>query len=472
MQTYFPFLLSVDWLQMFVTITNPATTKKTNSFAFEKRPYGSKLWKSIYKVSTRSTDGILIPFATFCCDPTSSKMQQSAGSLKLENAILYNSDWRTLLNNFLIETGLIVTNLSRVDLALDFIYLRGRISGAQLVKNLLSFKWWKCGRSDYSVNGYMPYSIRWARRAEDMTVSEMEQADGHISSRVQTLTFGKISSAAQVCIYDKTAELRESEVDGISKKEYIRDCHKLAGVYDSHRHTWRIEIRLTSKANTIYEPYKDSYRPLMLSDLDSNRLFITFAAAADTWFRLVDATKFVKEDGTLNTDAQPKTLHKNRMPAVNWLPDAAPQIKFKHEQKTARPSRFFKAMSSRCLSLAEEITTQKIMPASRYDAPILYHAGKTLLALANDAKRLETSPTRYDITTGELIGTRYDSDRDLELMLNSQFQDLLKKYDPAQQFMLQRVEEDNARELIKSYICSTDTDRAQRPRRIKPDAPY
>lgn len=463
MQSNFPSLLSVDWLQMFVTLPTVIPYIKFGKFRTQKREYGSKLWREIYTVSYDSTDGIAVPFATLCAVPTSPKMQQSAGSLKLDNAILYNSNWRELLNDFLITTGIMVTNLSRVDLALDFLFLKNRVSGPQLVKNLLNYQWWKCGRSAFSLNAYMPYSIKWARRADDMNITEMEQNDGKISSRVQTLTFGKISSAAQVCIYDKTAELRETEIDGISKKEYIRDCHKLANVYDEKRHTWRVEIRLTSKAATIYEPQKDSYRPLLLSDLSTQNIWNTFRAAADVWFRLVERPE--KDNGS-------KTLHKNRLKVVELFDAAPAPIKFKHEQKTTKPSRFYKAMAGRCLSLYKDITTQNIMPASRYDAPILLHAGRALVAIANDAKRLEQSPTRYDITTGELIGTRYDSDRDMELSLDCQFQELLKKINPAEQFMLQRVDENNARELKAEYICANDTSRETRHKYKKAYAPY
>ncbi len=403
-------LISVDWLQFFVALEKMPERWSLDTFTLEKRDYGSKLWKNIYKIYMKDADSISVEFGVLCCVPTSSAMKENAGSLKINNAILYNSNWHNFLREFVMQSGVILVNITRCDLAMDFIYLKNRVSGSKLVRNILDFKWWKCGRSSYSVYAEMPYSVKWARNADEMEYSLLSDETRRISPYTKTLTFGKMGSAAQVCIYDKTAELKESEIDGISAKEYIRDCHKLAGVYDEKRHTWRIEIRLSSKARTIYDAAKDKMRELIYADLLPGKIESTFRAAADVWFRLVDASKYVeggKDIGKLKS----AILHKSRMKVVDLLPEKTEKIEFKRLQKTVKPSRFYKAMASTCERLSSDIKKSKMACTSKYDSTILYFAARTLHALCVDAREQETTAAIYNpasmSTWDELIDNRF-----------------------------------------------------------------
>lgn len=434
-------LISVDWLQFFISLSCLPEDMRLKSFALEKRAYGSKLWRSIYKVYTIDADSVRVEFATLCCMPTSSGMADGAGSLKLHNAILYHTDWHNMLRDFVMQSGIILNNITRCDIAMDFLYLKNRISGSRLVKNILEFRWWKCGRSSYSLHAEMPYSVRWARSADDMEYSLFSDEKQKLSAFTKTLTFGRMGTAAQVCIYDKTLELRETEINGISAKEYIRDCHKAAGVWDEKRHTWRIEIRLTSRAKTIYEAATNTFREINYSDLLPNRIESTFRAAADVWFRLVDVSGYIGTELD-ETRLRSAILHKSRLPVVDLLPDKTVQIEFKRLQKAVKPSRFYRAMASTCERLSSDIRQHKIAATSKYDSAILYYAGLTLTNLVTEARKLEQSAAVY-APTGRANWLASD-ESEFKWSYESEFRKILGEHDYVEQF---RRENDVRRDI-------------------------
>lgn len=327
-QRNFPIMISVDWLSLsiasFDIMENPANSER---FLWEKRRYGSKQFKNVFEVSYVDDDGAVEPFGVFCSCPTLESWSPMICSLKLDNHLLYRDNrgyWLNLLRSFLLQYWLTIRNISRCDLAGDFLYLADRVSGPALCKKIKSFAWWKCGSVNVSEHYKMPYTLDWAKVQDKEGIETKTYCQqGLVDVRVETLTFGTMSSDAQVCIYDKSLELARSEVEfeqngqtvRESAKEYIRDCHKAAGVYSKNRHTWRIEIRLRNKALFVTDADAHCQRSVELDDLGPAKLADTFLAAADRYFRLVDASK----GGTQKIDADYISRmngHKNRLDVV------------------------------------------------------------------------------------------------------------------------------------------------------------
>lgn len=329
-QRIFPLMFALDWLSLSLVSDNEAPGL-CNSELFEVnlREYGTKQYRLYYEVLYITLDGELEPFGIFQCEPTNESWKSNLCSLKLNNKTLYNdgsSSWLTALNIFLDTYNLRVANISRADIACDFLFLRNRISGPALVKRLKSHEWWKCGSVNCSEHFIMPYSLKWERSfGEDIYETEIYMHSGQMQSMTETLTFGTMSSDAQVCIYDKTRELDHNAVcvmqdDGsvrrVSHKEYIRDCHKMAGVWDEVRHTWRVEIRLKADAAFLLDQGTTTYRQLLLLDLAPEKLADTYRAAADRYFRIVDAT--LGDTRKINAELCASLRgHKNRLPQVH-----------------------------------------------------------------------------------------------------------------------------------------------------------
>lgn len=324
-QTNFPYMLSIDWLQLSMTSAdNLYGVESKDCFVCSQRDRGSRQFKNITDVNYVSTDGELLPFGVFMTTPTLETWSPLTCALKLDNSLLYNSidgGWFAILGEFVRCYNLTISHIQRCDLACDFLYLKGRLSGSQLCQKIKSLQYWKCGSVNVSEHYTMPYSIKWQRDISlDGYESEIYLQSGTLAPRVESLTFGKISSGAQVCLYDKSLELRCHEISvgdkKVCSKEYIRDNWKSANVFHVKRHTWRLEIRLTSQALFIYDSKDSVERRISIADIIGDNLRYTFLMAVDRYFRLVDFTMGGTQPVSVERCFSMAT-HKNRMPIVS-----------------------------------------------------------------------------------------------------------------------------------------------------------
>lgn len=369
-QVNFNLMVSVDWLQLslrsFSLLSTPADC---DTFFFRQRSYGTKQFRNVYDVDVLVDGDVLEPFGVFCSVPTLDSWDAQMCSLKLDNHLLYSNNrgsWIDHLQLFLSTYQLAINSISRVDLAGDFIYLRNRVSGPSLCSKIKNLSWWKCGSVNIAEHYKMPYSLEWSRSIDKEGIDTQIYLQGNkMTPRVETLTFGTMSSDAQVCIYDKTLELNRTAInvtkDGQqvkeSAKEYIRDCHKLAGVYDPNKHTWRIEIRLKNKAAFLWDEYRSMERQLYIEDLSSAHVVETYLAACDKYFRLVDATC----DNTIEVSPEycrKMRGHKNRLPKVHLFSPALCRSQFVKKEYHKPANQFHRSVINRLEQLADR--TQRI----------------------------------------------------------------------------------------------------------------
>lgn len=366
-QKYFPYMVALDWLQLSLRSWQIlGQPENRGHFVLTKRSYGCKQYENVFIVEYADVDGILEPFGTFNTVPHLKSWNPCNCSLKLDNHLLYREDrgfWSDLLREFLHEYALTVINITRADIAADFLYLTNRVSAPQMIKNIKACRWWKCGTTKVAEHYKLPYSISEAEsRVCDFYDTQVFFQDGSLSPRVETLTFGTMSSDAQVCIYDKTLELRRSEVeikleDRIireSAKEYIRDCHKQAGVYHERHHTWRIEIRLKNTALFLVDSSNGMERPVMLEDLDPNHIGETYLAALDRYFKLVDATN--DGDNELSVESlRSMAGHKNRMPRIELFPRRTSVVTFIKKPYHEPANKFHRDVINRLSKLGDRM---------------------------------------------------------------------------------------------------------------------
>lgn len=380
-QTFYKNLVSVDWLSMMVRAFRlDCFADHCDEFIWRERAYGSKQFRHIFDVQFVDSDAVIQPFAVFSFEPTLDSWNADLCSLKLANNIFYcnvQTPWQDLLAKFLQRYLLTVVSISRCDLACDFLYLRNRVSGPMLVEKLKTFAWWKCGSTKCCEYYKMPYTLKSDNlfNGESSDV-ELFLHDGKLQAGTESLTFGTMSSDAQVCIYDKTLELKRSEVEvsvmgeqiKVSAKEYIRDAHKAAGVWDEKRHTWRVEIRLRNKALMLGDVNTGQERPLELSDLQPANLVTLFVLAADRYFKLVDFS----EGGTKEVSVervQSLAAHKDRLPVVDLFRPRTLLLNMNKKKYQKNPTRFTKAVISALNVHAEEVEKAQQLPWSKNLAP-------------------------------------------------------------------------------------------------------
>lgn len=387
-------MIALDWLTLSLESDEPLLAiDNCDEFVFHLRGFGSKQFRSIYDVEILDKDGIYEPFGVFLCEPTVATWSPCVCHLKLDNHLLYRGGgdyWQNALSRFMQQYKLMGGAIVRCDLAGDFLYLRNRISGPQLAQRIKSCQWWKCGSVNISEHYTLPYTLDWQKEsaAEGFTTEVFLQG-GEFSPRVETLTFGTMSSAAQVCLYDKTRDLNRSAVSVSSDpkapkesaKEYIRDCHKQAGVYDPVRHTWRIEFRLRSKAAFITDAATMAERPLMIEDLSREHIFQTFKAAADRYFRIVDATQGDSVKLTADYVAR-MHKHKNRLPIINLFPTAPMTISFTTRKYHIPANQFNRSVVRRVAELGYRASQIQCPGTLKGDADILSRMQQLLSRVA------------------------------------------------------------------------------------------
>lgn len=393
-QTFYKNLVSVDWLSIMVRAFKLQFDElPTDEFVWKLRPYGSKQFHSIFDVSTLDRDGVLQPFCTFCSAPTLSSWPADLCSMKLANCVFYcKSDctWQDRLARFMCLYTLTEVSISRCDLACDFLYLRNRVSGPMLVEKLKSFAWWKCGSSKCCEYYKLPYAMKHEDPFNHGDSNlQVYLNRGKLVSATESLTFGTMSSDAQVCIYDKTLELKRSEIEvevmgekvQVSSKEYIREAHKNGGVWDENRHTWRVEIRLRNKALLLTDTNTGLERPLMIQDLQPSNLITLFVLASDKYFRLVDFSMGGTAEVTAERVAQ-YAKHKERLPIVDLFRPKTLLLSMSKKKYSKNPTRFTKAVISALESNADEIEKSPSQPWSKSlqpsDAKVLREAGRIL----------------------------------------------------------------------------------------------
>lgn len=402
-QINFNLMVSVDWLQMSLRSANLLSSPSDSErFYFKQRSYGTKQFRNVFDVSVLVDGDVLEPFGVFQSVPTLEAWDHQMCSLKLDNHLLYSDNrgtWLEHLQRFLAQYELQVNSISRVDLAGDFIYLRNRVSGPQLCSNIKNLKWWKCGSVNISEHYKMPYSLEWSRSIDKEGIDTQIFLQGNkMAPRVETLTFGTMSSDAQVCIYDKTLELNRSAVSVTrggsevkeSAKEYIRDCHKLAGVYDPNKHTWRIEIRLRNKAAFLWDEFRAMERQLFLEDLSRAHIVETFLAACDKYFRLVDATA----DNTVEITpdyCRKMRGHKNRLQKVHLFSPALCRSQFVKKEYHKPANQFHRAVITRLDQLADRasrIPCKETLEGDKDLIPGLVQRLKPLAATMKEDKKV------------------------------------------------------------------------------------
>lgn len=373
---------------------------------WEPRKYGTKQFRTIWEISYIDEGGCMSPFGILCSDPTTAALDPCMCTLKLDNSLLYRegcSQWLDMLRIWLADYQMKILHISRCDLAADFIKLNNRISGAQLVDKIKSLEWWKCGSTKVAEYYKLPYEDVQDSWGQDPANSpKVYLQRGALRTRVESMTFGTMSSDAQVCVYDKTLELKRTEVEierggqiiRESAKEYIRDCHKLAGVYDEKRHTWRVEIRLRQKSLFISDPAYMSDRAVQLNDLEPHKLYNTFVAAADRYFKLVDPTCGGANKLTAEY-CRSMSTHKNRLPIVKLFPPATMVMAFTKKKYHQCANQFHRSVIKRL----DELAARSARVCAKYSKPgdkellpeLLQRLGPIASAMEADRKRIDAA---------------------------------------------------------------------------------
>lgn len=288
MKVNYPYLISVDWLQVYCHQSTPLPEEKCVLGGFEWRPLHkpTRHYEYIGKVHFIGEDGKSNDFVPFCeilYQPRSKVLNPASVHLKIENAALYTSSWFGQLMQVLAVLGLKYVSTTRIDLCYDCNKLRNgtkpdTILRAYLKQEVLKIGVNKCS-AQFASMGYA-LAIGSSKVPKDFKVRAPE---------VTGITWGSITSGRQHTIYDKTRELHE-----VKWKQHIYDAWLAAGIDPAN--VWRFEVRLSGKGKDYELLPSGTFFALGLGDLaDQIRIEECFFAQAARCFRFVRRDYHVKK---------------------------------------------------------------------------------------------------------------------------------------------------------------------------------
>lgn len=254
-KNYRHYAISCDWLQLYLHKASDFSPTEPNLFGYNFLPlgYGSKVFKSLYKVIEPSGEELGILSA----DPYLPTMNQRTCIFKVENNVLYQSDYIARCFQFIACCGLQYKGITRIDLAYDCNELYGGLKHETLIKKYQKNEYLKIGLNRYMAWMNGTYKLVAHKRdtgerdaqnrpIKTETIECITESGGNIQShRCESITWGSRSSDIQVQVYNKSQELRE-----VKMKHYITEYWKECGL-DLDRDVWRIEIRIVNGGKSM-----------------------------------------------------------------------------------------------------------------------------------------------------------------------------------------------------------------------------
>lgn len=393
------YCISIDWLSIYGIIGGDVfVSQEKGGYRVSLLGHGSKIWKKLFRVEVLEDSGTWRPFGSVGVDPWFERTEGGLKTgglsgdsflLKLDNSLLYECDWFALTVNFLNTFHLIYKSVSRCDIAADFCLLKNHVTGKKIVRMIKTLNWWKAGQNKVVEVYRLPYHFKKICRGgvDDGWSADSKQwlTENPEDSLTESLTFGTHSSICQVQLYDKSKELERSEIDGICGKQYIKERWEESGILRDGLHVWRLEFRLSSKAECITprgvgiditRGWVSVDRKLTLWDLDKDNLWYTFQCVQNSWFVLLDATQGGKVS-TIDAEYMRKMrTHKSRLPRISLFDDYS-EMKFRTKKYQPNPTRFVKVLMNGLKSRAASIRLGDI-PGSEEDAEKLMKAFESL----------------------------------------------------------------------------------------------
>lgn len=298
------YILNIDWLALYCTcpIANYfgcaemsdafereqrrfliATNdlKNRGGLWFKKQPYGTRQFEHLYFCYIGKEK-----FAEVQIHPhAGSILHPDSAIVKVENRRLYAPNLWQVLDAFLRSCQLVVQNISRLDLAADFVQFHKYLC-PRFIEDVMSSKICHIGRG-----GGGAYFVQ--RSRDDMN-------QGQRAIHFNGLSYGSHSSAVRAYLYNKTIELVT-----VADKPWIREKWNAAGLTDplkpwQRQFVWRLEISIKAEGLTYKAPTEDATNeenvridyPRLKRDTNADDLKDLYRAYVNKYFRFyVNAPK-------------------------------------------------------------------------------------------------------------------------------------------------------------------------------------
>ena len=237
--------LSVDWLQLHVSVpcsdyenyfarqksknfsvvTDNGTETEPDAYTVERESLQTRNFSAIYSIKDDKGDEVAVlaasPRNTMC-------MKEDSGLLKITNRFLYQKALYNFVRKLLKELGLKFINITRLDIAYDFLKF-DTMECKDFIYSVLDETFLKSHQSTIKVMG------------DTVSVDRGKKTRGFSS-----LKFGKETSDVCYYLYNKTLELIQ-----VKHKPWIHDHWRSVG-WDGEANVYRLEFSLKPDTKGIF----------------------------------------------------------------------------------------------------------------------------------------------------------------------------------------------------------------------------
>jgi len=230
------YCISIDWLQVYCLRSDEL--EATNDYHYEGLHSRYKLvsecietsmFRDVFKVFQESS-GMCV--AKMLLNPRSGKLNPRMCLVKLENRVLYSSQYIQVLYDIIGSLNLVYKGITRIDVCYDCIRYKGGRSPLRFINSFLS--------KSVDQVGYI-----YLNRIKEFTAHGSK--DRTSSSKVTSIKFGSGKSRITSYIYDKSKELSE-----VKDKPWIRDFWEMNGIVpDEKHHVFRSEISIKAEGTDL-----------------------------------------------------------------------------------------------------------------------------------------------------------------------------------------------------------------------------
>lgn len=209
-------LLNIDWLQLNCIPANKGFFQLSKQFTSKKMNYQTRHFKIVEEVFDKGRR-----IATIARQPHSKIIPAPTLLIKFDNWLLYQKDLHLYIKNFIDKNNLVLSNISRIDLCIDFERFSNNDHPAEFIKKFINCVYLKNGKAKFKIAG-----------------------EHEFYNSFDYLRFGTNTSDVCSYIYNKSKELQQ-----VKEKAYIRDAWIDAGLKTDD--TWRLEFSLKSSAKEL-----------------------------------------------------------------------------------------------------------------------------------------------------------------------------------------------------------------------------
>lgn len=305
-----PYVISVDWLQLYCHINTRLELGEHIAGAFRVcvAAKHTRFYSKMASVAILAANGHYVDFAEVMLEPNSSILDPRSAHVRVLNEQLYTRSWFTNLSAMLKAMGLAYRSVTRIDLAYDCNKFAKGTDPQNLLRGYFLQKILKIGTNRCTMQiANMGYNL-------ETVGEEWEKPKSLPRPAVTGVTWGSMATGKQHVIYNKSLEMRE-----VKYKPWIVERWLQHGL--DPENVWRAEIRIANRGKELMFGDPEHLFSLGLSEVaDQDRIEELFQSYANQLFR------FVKNDGR---------VRKQRMDAITLF-DAVPASEVSIAPRTHR----------------------------------------------------------------------------------------------------------------------------------------